>query len=102
MRRVSLSRLDIHDGQREILGRDDRGVAVLAGAAGADETMLRALVAFDLGILECRPIRLLVAEASDIFLHDFINGNADEFRWPRMACNAHGEAPVIRLKLAKS
>jgi len=30
-------------------------IAVLAGAAGADETMLGALVAFDLGILERGP-----------------------------------------------
>src|SRR5262245_788624 len=63
---------------------------MLAGAAGADEAVLRALVAFDLGVLECGPVRLLVAEASDIFLHDVLERNIDQFRRAWMPCNAHG------------
>src|SRR5262249_24778562 len=66
---IALSRLHIHDRQGEVLRRDHARIAVLAGTARADEAMLRALVALDLGVLERRPIRLLLAEASDIFLH---------------------------------
>jgi len=40
---------------------------VFAGAAGADEAVLRAFIALDLGVLERRPIRLFVFEAADIF-----------------------------------
>ncbi len=71
---------------------------MLAGAAGADEAVLRALVAFDLGVLECCPIRLLLAEASDIFLHDVFDRNIDQFRRAWMACNAHGR---LLFKLCK-
>src|SRR5262245_30978124 len=49
---IALSRFDVHDAQREAAGRDRLRVAVLARAAGADETMLCALVAFNFGILE--------------------------------------------------
>src|SRR5207249_9176067 len=44
----------------------------------------------DLGVLECSPIRLLVAEAADIFLHDLLDRHADELGRTRMPCNAHG------------
>jgi hypothetical protein len=53
--------------------------------------MLRALVAFDLGVLERRPVGLLLAEAPDIFLHDLFDRHADELGRTRMSCNAHGE-----------
>src|SRR5262249_14428751 len=87
---VALSGLDIHDREREIAGRNHGRVAVLARAAGADEAMLGALVALDLGILERRPIGLLLFEAADIALHDVLDRNADEFGRARMAGNAHG------------
>src|SRR5262245_57583961 len=90
VRGVALARLHIHDRQGEVLRRNDGRVAVLAGAAGADEPVLRALVAFDLGVLERRPIRLLLAKAPDVFLHDLLDRNIDQFRRARMACNAHG------------
>src|SRR3979490_840200 len=89
MGRIALARLDIHDREREIARRDDARVAVLAGAAGADEAMLGALEAFDLGALEGRPVRLLLAEAADEFLHDVLDRHADELGRPRMTCNAH-------------
>src|ERR1700688_2160916 len=88
--RVALSGLHIHDGKRKVLDRNDRGIAVLAGTAGADEAMLGALVAFDLGILERRPIRLLLAEAADEFLHDVFDRHIQELRRTRVSCNAHG------------
>src|SRR4030081_2083989 len=89
MGRIALARLDIHDREREIARRDDARVAVLAGAAGADEAMLGAFEAFDLGVLEGRPVRLLLAEAADKFLHDVLDRHADELGRPRMTCNAH-------------
>src|SRR5262249_19535161 len=52
VRGVDLSGRPVHDRQGEILRRDDGGIAVLARAAGADETVLGALVALDLGVLE--------------------------------------------------
>src|SRR6516162_3172736 len=87
---IALSRLHIHDRQGEVLRRDDARIAVLAGTARADEALLRALVAHDLGAFERRPIRLLLAEASDIFLHDVLDRNIDQFGRSRMPCNAHG------------
>ena len=62
---------------------------MLAGAAGADEAMLGALVALDLGVGERGPIGLLVAEAADIFLHDLFDRNALELLRARMAGDAH-------------
>jgi hypothetical protein len=68
---------------------------VLARAARADEAVLGALVALDLGVLEGGPVADLVAEAADILLHDFCGGNAFEFLRARMPCG-HGGAPVFR------
>src|SRR5262249_59440471 len=74
------------------------GRAVLGGPARPDEGVLRALVALDLGVLECRPVRLLLAEAPDIFLHDVLEGNIDQFRRTLMPCNAHGSLLLKRRK----
>src|SRR6516165_3797103 len=93
MRSVALPGLYIHDREREILGRDDGRVAVLAGAAGTDEAMLGTLVALDLGILEGRPVRLLLAEAADELLHDLFDRHAHQLRRARVTGNAHGGAP---------
>src|SRR3984885_3371277 len=97
VRGVALARFAIHDRQSEIAGRDHRGVVVLAGGAGADKAMLRALKTFDFGIGEGGPIGLLVAEAPDIFLHDVFERNALEFFWTRMPCDAHEITPRKRI-----
>ena len=67
VRRVTLARVDIHDREREIARRDNGRIAMLAGTASANETMLRTFVALDLGILERRPVRFLVFKPADIF-----------------------------------
>jgi hypothetical protein len=72
MRCIALARRDVDDAESEAAGRDSRRVVVFAGAAGADEAMLGAAVAFNLGILESRPIGLLVAKAPDIALGDLV------------------------------
>src|SRR5262249_9516615 len=59
-------------------------------------TVLGALVALDLGVLERRPIRLLLFEAADVFLHDLFDRNADELSRARMPCNAHGVSPLCQ------
>jgi hypothetical protein len=51
--------------------------------------VLGALVAFDLGVLERRPVARLVAEAADVFVHDLFDRNAFEFLRSRMPCG-HG------------
>src|SRR3954470_15614501 len=58
VRRVALAGLDIHDREREIPGGNDRGIAMLARAAGTDEAVLRSAIALDLGVLEGGPIGL--------------------------------------------
>ena len=76
MRRVTLSRWHIHDAEGKGARRDDRGVVVLAGPACADEAMLGAAVAVDLGVLEGFPITLLVAKATDVALGDLVERQA--------------------------
>src|SRR5882757_10927137 len=90
MRGVALARLHIHDREREIACRDHGRVAVFAGAARADETMLGALVALDLGIFESRPVGFLLFEAADVFLHDLVDRHTFKLLRPRMPCNTHG------------
>src|SRR5262249_20131597 len=65
-------------------------ITVLAGAARSDETVLCALITLDLGVLERCPVRLLLAEAPDVLLHDLLDRNIDQFRRTWMPCNAHG------------
>src|SRR3977135_108540 len=55
VRGVALPRFDEHDRQGEVPRGNDGRIVVLAGAAGADEAVLRPLEAFDLGVLEGRP-----------------------------------------------
>src|SRR5262249_18988956 len=90
MRGISLSPLPVHDRQGEVFRRADGWSAVLAGAARSDETVLRALIALDLGVLERCPVRPLLAEAPDVLLHDLLDRNIDQFRRAWMTCNAHG------------
>src|SRR3954454_19665795 len=89
MRGVPLSGLDVHDGKREAARRDRRRIAVLARAAGADEAVLRALIPLDLRVLECRPVRLAVAEARDIARRDFFQRKVRDFGRTRMTSDAH-------------
>src|SRR5262244_2649622 len=67
--RVALAGRHKHDRKGKIFRGNNRRIAVLAGAAGADKPVLRALITFDLGVLEGCPIGLAVAEAPDVFLH---------------------------------
>src|SRR5215510_9531149 len=93
MRGVALAGWHEHDREREVPGRDHSRIIVLAGTAGADETMLGALVTLDLGVLEGRPVGLLLAKAPDMFCHDIFDRNAFELGRTRMSCDAHGAAP---------
>src|SRR5262249_20805855 len=90
VRGVPLAGRHAHDREREVLRRDHGRIAALAGVAGADAAVLGALVALALGILARRPVRLLLAEASDIFLHDVPDPAVDQIRRPWMSWNAHG------------
>src|SRR5262249_48383328 len=91
--RDALARIDEHERQSASSGRNDRRIAMLAGAAGADKAMLRALVALDLGILERRPIRLAVAKPGHIAVHDLFDRDPDQFLVTGMPCDAHGTTP---------
>ena len=61
---------------------------VVHAYSGFEKSVLRALEALDLGVLERRPIRLFVFEAADIFFHDLFERNALELLGTRMARNA--------------
>src|SRR5690242_1872918 len=93
VRGVALAGLDVDDRQREVAGRDDGRIGVLARTAGTDETVLRAPIALDLGVLERGPVRLLVAEAADVLLHDLFERHADELGRTLMPCNTHARSP---------
>jgi hypothetical protein len=67
-------------------------VAVLAGAARADEAVLRALVALDACVLEGRPVGLAVAKPRDVARGDLLQRNADELGRTRMAGDGRGGA----------
>jgi hypothetical protein len=60
----------------------------------ADKAVLSALEAFDFGVLECGPIRLLLLEAADVFFHDVFDRNALKLLGARMAGDGHDLAPV--------
>lgn len=62
VRRIALARLYIHNGQGKIAGWNRIHITMLARAPGTDESMLRALVSLDLGILECRPVGLSISK----------------------------------------
>src|SRR5215469_18138372 len=72
VRRVALPRRHIHDAEGKAARRYRVRVIVLAGPTGADKAMLRAAVAFDLGVLEGFPIGLLVAKPPDIALGNLV------------------------------
>src|SRR5262245_7215861 len=93
MRGIALAGRHEHDREREVPGRDHSRIIVLAGTAGADETMLGALVTLDLGVLEGGPVGLFLAKPPDMSCHDLFDRNAFELGRPWMPCNAHGAAP---------
>src|SRR5260370_421151 len=78
-----------HDGQREVAGRNRRRIAVFSRPARADEAMLRALEAFDLGILERGPIGLAIRETRNVALNDGIDRHALEFLRARVSRRSH-------------
>src|SRR6266851_1220653 len=63
---VALTRRHEHDAEREVLRGDEVGPVVLAGAARADEAMLRATEAVHARVRERVPIRLAVDESGDL------------------------------------
>ena len=67
---------------------------MLARAARADEAMLGALVALDLGVLERRPIGNAIQKARDVALGDVGDQYVLEFGRARMpGDDAHGTPP---------
>src|SRR5712692_266406 len=92
MRRISLARLDVHDAQREAARRNHAGITVLARAAGADEAVLRALVALDFCVLERGPVGLAVAETGDELLRDLLQRHAGELGRTGMSSCAHASS----------
>src|SRR5437773_3733036 len=93
MRRVALARLDIHDAQRERPRRNHTRVADLARAAGADEPVLGALVAFDPRIGERIPVGLAVAKPGNVLLRDLVQGQCRDLRRHRMSsCGSGGHS----------
>ena len=86
---VALARRAEDDAEGEGARRDHAGVVVLAGAAGADEAVLGAAIAFDLGVLERLPIRHLVAEAADISVGDLVERQGGDLRRHRVAGGRH-------------
>src|SRR5215471_5128730 len=80
MRRIALPWRHVDNAERKAARRDDGRIVVLARPAGADEAMLRAPVALDLGVLEGLPISRLLAEAPDIALGDLFEREPGNFR----------------------
>src|SRR3546814_11339614 len=70
--RIALARPDVHDRQGETPRRNELAAAMLAPASGADEAVLPALVAFDIGVFESRPVRIAVSKARAVAAHDTI------------------------------
>src|SRR3546814_13953166 len=68
---------------------------MLARASGADEAVLRALVAFDLGVFESRPVRLAVSKARDVAVHDLIEPGILKLGRPGMPRDTHAHVPSV-------
>src|SRR5262245_17695785 len=97
VRRVALAGRHEHDGKRKILGRNDGRIAVLSRTTGADKAVLRALVAFDLRVLQGGPIGPAVAEAPDKSLHDLLDRYTDELGGAGVPCDGHSHTPFQQL-----
>src|SRR5262249_56653666 len=62
VRGVALAGFNIHDAQREAPRRDHIRISMLAGSAGADETVLSSTIPLLLGVFERIPVGLAIAE----------------------------------------
>src|SRR6185437_5753345 len=93
VRGIALARRHIHDAQSEGARRDDGRIAMLARAAGADEAMLRAAIAFDLRVFEGFPIPDLVAKAPDIALGDLLDRKPFDLGRHFVSCDRHDCLP---------
>src|SRR5690606_22239158 len=70
-------------------GRNGVRIIVLARAAPADEAVLGALEAFDLGILEGGPVGRLVPEPPNVALGNFPDGHVFELGRTGMPGGSH-------------
>lgn len=86
---VALSRLDIHDGEREVSGGNESARTMLARSPGADEAMLSPLEPFDFRVLECRPIRFPISKPGDVAIVDFLERHVLKFFGSWMSGNSH-------------
>src|SRR3546814_20272739 len=68
---------------------------MLARASGAAESVLRALVAFDLGVFESRPVRVAVSKARDVAVHDLIESGILKLGRPGMPRDTHAHVPSV-------
>src|ERR1700722_3889115 len=86
---VPLTRLDIHNRQSEVSGRDKSAGTVFAGSTGANKPMLRPLESLDFCVLERRPIRLPIPEASYVSVIDLLDGHILKFFRASVSGNSH-------------
>src|SRR3546814_10298725 len=96
--RIALARLDVHDRQGETPRRNELAAAMLARASGAGEAVLRALVAFDLGAFESRPVRLAVSKARDVAVHNLLEHGILKLGGPAMPRDSRSEEHTYELK----
>jgi hypothetical protein len=73
VRRVALAGRDEHHREREVLRRDHAGVG-LAGGAGADEAVLRALEALDARVGEGVPVGAALGETGHVGAEQLVQG----------------------------
>src|SRR5258708_6251465 len=87
---ITLARRAEDDAEGKGARRDRIRIVVLAGAAGANEAMLGAAIALDLGVLERFPIGYLVTKAADIAFRDLVKRQGGNVGRHRMAGGGHG------------
>ena len=92
---IALSGRHEHDREGEVFGWNGTDIAVFSRTAGADESMLGAFVAFNLGVLERRPVGFTVSKARSVAIHDLLQRYADQLLRKRMSSNAHGSCLSI-------
>src|ERR1051325_1078375 len=92
VRGVALARRNEHDAQREVLGRDEIRAAVLSGAAGADEPVLRAAVAVDARVGERVPVGRALDEARDLPGEELVEAHFDS---PAPGGSTRTASPVL-------
>ena len=91
---VALTWRDEHDAEREGARGDEVRVPVLTGAAGADETVLRASITVHARVGERVPVGLAIDEPRDLALEQIIQwGRHRFFVWTLTARGRQG-SPV--------